>query len=204
MDQFTKITAENLHAIVAPDLRGEAEKELDSGGVVWHFRTSRSEIVAVGNDRAGLATGGDSAWGNCEPIAEDGTANHWFVALDDGGYYNVEGKQVCSVADCHAYTYREHTEGFCEEHAWKEESFVELHPFGNEEGDHFDEEIASRYENLMAGRGWTVEVREPRNSEAEGTYYRRRGDLQILGYSMPVPEVYRIDSEACYAQAIDL
>jgi hypothetical protein len=50
-------------------------------------------------------------------------------------------------------------------------------------------EMAEKVEDILAQDGWEIEIREPQsNSEAEGTYYRKRdGTLQILGYLIPKP-----------------
>lgn len=89
----------------------------------------------------------------------------------------------------------------CEHCLWqvaRETEFVELHNLTD--GASFDEDTARRYEALMAERGWTVTVREPRRGEAEGhTYYAKDdGTLQILGFSISVPDAYSDDSRHCY------
>lgn len=86
----------------------------------------------------------------------------------------------------------------CERCYWQhdlEAEFVELHNLID--GDAFDADMARRYETLMAERGWTVTVREPRIGEGEGHTYTERGDgtLQI---QMHRPDTYDNDSRACY------
>jgi hypothetical protein len=52
-------------------------------------------------------------------------------------------------------------------------------------------EQAERVVAIMTADGWDVEIRKPRRGEAVATYYRKRdGTLQILGYSIPVPEAF--------------
>jgi hypothetical protein len=44
----------------------------------------------------------------------------------------------------------------------------------------------------LHARGWDVRIREPwTTSEAVATYRHDRGGLQILGFSLPVPEALR-------------
>ncbi len=48
---------------------------------------------------------------------------------------------------------------------------------------------AARVVELLAEDGWDVTIREPRDGEAEGTYrVQDDGTLQILGFSVPLPE----------------
>ena len=78
----------------------------------------------------------------------------------------------------------------CEEHAAKSESYVEVVAFGGT----WDADLAARYERWMDEHGWSLTVRESRRGEAEGTYrVKRDGGLQILGYSIPVPDSLRQD-----------
>ncbi len=52
-----------------------------------------------------------------------------------------------------------------------------------------DVHIASGVTQVLDEMGWDVEIRAPRRGEAPGTYARRSdGTLQILGFSIPVPE----------------
>lgn len=68
------------------------------------------------------------------------------------------------------------------------------------EGSALTTEQAEKAVSLMEEAGWDVEIREPRRGEAEGTYAWYRGSLQILGYSISVPE----ELEADLNRAMDL
>lgn len=79
----------------------------------------------------------------------------------------------------------------CAEHAAKSERYVIVMQF-DEEWCAFTSDEAERVEAIMLERGWRVEIREPWRGEAEGTYLRRNdGTLQILGYSIPVPDAFK-------------
>lgn len=63
---------------------------------------------------------------------------------------------------------------------------------------------AARVARILGRQGWTVEIRTPRRGEAEGTYYRRPdGTLQILGYSIPVPDRFYDALEVASEFALD-
>lgn len=56
------------------------------------------------------------------------------------------------------------------------------------DGRFLDADSAELAEEILSERGWDVSFREPRAGEAEGTYRRDRHGLQILGYTIPLPE----------------
>lgn len=106
---------------------------------------------------------------------------------------------VYSGCESRATTTDSDGDACCERCYWQAEAeFVELHVL--EDGSTFDAQLAKRYVALMAERGWTLEVREPNHGEAsDQTYYRKDdGTLQILGFSVPVPESYQQDARECY------
>ena len=56
-------------------------------------------------------------------------------------------------------------------------------------GEWVDADLAEKVQAALASDGWDVTIRAPRRGEALATYERSvGGDLQILGYSIPVPE----------------
>jgi hypothetical protein len=106
---------------------------------------------------------------------------------------------ICCYGGCNAVATERDGDGdpCCERCYWQaalDTHFVELRSF---DGPAFDADMAKRYEELMAERGWVVTVREPMRGEFEGYTYYKRGDgtLQIL---YPVPEAYANDSRDCY------
>lgn len=56
-------------------------------------------------------------------------------------------------------------------------------------------EQAEAMESILAGQGWDVEIRRPRQGEAEGTYRHTDHGLQILGYSVSEPADLRVAIE---------
>lgn len=74
----------------------------------------------------------------------------------------------------------------CDFHAAQSESYVVAADL--DDGAWLDEASAARAESLLDDGGWTVSIRRPRSGEAEGTYLVTSNGLQILGYSIPVPE----------------
>ena len=70
-----------------------------------------------------------------------------------------------------------------------------------------DEEQAALFEEFeqrLNDSADSFEVRAPRQGEAEGTYYRRGdGTLQIMGYSIPVPDALFEHQMACWALTVD-
>lgn len=209
MTTFTKITADSIETITEMDLRAEAAAAVARGELVWfaqgEYAGTRTQVVAFDNGRAGLAAGANAAWGEGDVIGDDGEAASWTLTLDeDGKRLNVDGRELCCYEGCTAHATEEDSEGdaCCERHYWQEETFVELHDFG---GASLDADSARKYRDEMAELGWTVEVREPRSGEAEGTYYRKSdGTLQILGYSIEVPASYEQDSHRAYDRALKI
>lgn len=65
------------------------------------------------------------------------------------------------------------------------------------------EEWFEGIEASMAERGWTVIVRYVRYGEAPGTYLKTRHGLQILGYSIPIPDDFSLDLVEAYNRQID-
>jgi len=51
-----------------------------------------------------------------------------------------------------------------------------------------DAASAERAEEILSEQGWDVTFRAGRAGEAEGTYRHDRHGLQILGYTIPMPE----------------
>lgn len=107
---------------------------------------------------------------------------------------------ICCYEGCDRVANETDSDGdrCCERCLWQhdiEAEFVELHNLVD--GAAFDANMARRYEALMAERGWTVTVREPRRGEAEGYTYTERGDgtLQI---QLSPPDAYSDDSRDCY------
>lgn len=70
-----------------------------------------------------------------------------------------------------------------------------------DEGTWCDRAVADRTEKLLRLDGWSVTIRNPRGGEAEATYRRSEHGLQILGYSIPVPEPLREAIDAAWNRA---
>jgi hypothetical protein len=88
----------------------------------------------------------------------------------------------------------------------QESGEIEVVVVGPSLGDVSDEDyeaecnrLEQHYTNLEGDTRYSVSVRPARGGEASGTYYRRAsGDLQILGYSLEVPEDLSDLSEAAW------
>lgn len=179
---------------------------------MWHRAVPGaigSVTVFPESGRAAVRHNADARWGDCTAaIADDGSADASLkVYLDDPDgerhHYNADALAVCCYEGCTASATERDDDGdsCCERHRWQGERFVELHDL--EDGTTFDAQLAARYVALMQERGWTVEIREPNRGEAgDQTYYRKDdGTLQILGFSVPVPEAYEQDARDCYDAA---
>lgn len=205
MNTFTKITAENVDSICALDLRAEAAEAVERDEVVWYRRSDKAEVVVLDNDRVGVAYNANAAWGeSMVDIDEDGNATAWKALLDERGsleervWVDADGRECCCYEGCQGHSSTEwiDSEGdrCCSLHWAQDSEYVQL--VAGEPDVLSDESIAAQYVAAMSERGWSVEVRPLRGSEAEGTYYRKSdGTLQILGYSIPVPSDFRLDSD---------
>jgi hypothetical protein len=77
----------------------------------------------------------------------------------------------------------------CARHFAQSYRYVVVSDLDEEHG--ISTEQAEKVVEIMEADGWGVEIRRPRKGEAIATYYRKRdGTLQILGYSIPVPEAF--------------
>ncbi len=56
------------------------------------------------------------------------------------------------------------------------------------DGTYLTAEAAELAEEILSEQGWDVTFRSPRGGEAEGTYRHDDHGLQILGYTIPMPE----------------
>ena len=56
------------------------------------------------------------------------------------------------------------------------------------DGSFLDADSAELAEEILSEQGWDVTFRAGRAGEAEGTYRHDRHGLQILGYTIPLPE----------------
>lgn len=56
------------------------------------------------------------------------------------------------------------------------------------DGRFLDAASAASAEEILSDQGWDVTFRGGRAGEAEGTYRHDRHGLQILGYTIPMPE----------------
>lgn len=210
---WTTITAETIDSIAAIDLRSEAAEAIARGERVWHHKSSQSarcEVVySPQSDRAGIVYNADAEWGDAI-VTTDSTGAPARFRLDLGGedsvlrYVDEHGAGRCCYDGCDATAHEQYVDGdgdwCCEEHYSKGFEYVEI--VSEPTNALTDHDAARVFADEMAECGWTVEVRAPRSGEAEGTYYRKGdGTLQILGYSLPVPESYRLDSERAYESA---
>lgn len=210
MTTFTKITAETVETIGALDLREEAAEAIERGEVVWYRRSGgyneeATQVAVFDNDRVGVCYGGGAVWGDsCVDIDADGNATAWKARLDDlgslgeGVWVDGDGRECCCYVGCEGHSSTEwiDSEGdrCCSLHWAQDYDYVQI--VAGEPDVLSDETIANAYVAAMGERGWSVEVRGLRRSEAEGTYCRQSdGTLQILGYSVPVPEDFRADSQ---------
>ena len=88
----------------------------------------------------------------------------------------------------------------------QESGEIEVEVIGPSLGDVSDEEYVAAcdrleqcYSDLEGDTRYSVSVRPARGGEAGGTYYRQAsGNLQILGYSLEVPEDLHDLSEAAW------
>lgn len=79
----------------------------------------------------------------------------------------------------------------CAEHAAKSERYVIAESSFGQDGDSLDETHVAPMVAALEALGFDVEIRSTRRNEAPGTYSRKRdGSLQILGYSIPVPDEF--------------
>ena len=87
-------------------------------------------------------------------------------------------------------------EGAADRYEVQEAGEVEVVVIGPSLGDVSDDDyeaecdrLEQHYTDLEGDTRYSVSVRPARGGEASGTYYRKSsGDLQILGYSLEVPE----------------
>jgi len=109
--------------------------------------------------------------------------------ISSGEIVNANNELLCCYATCNrkATAYDCDGDDACEECAAQSERWVILADL--ESGPWLDLESAARVVTELDALGYDVEIRSPRGSEAEGTYYRKSdGTLQIVGYSIPQPE----------------
>lgn len=211
---WTKITAENLDLIVAPDLRRDAEDvlERDASAAIWHHKSDESAACEVLYypqwDQAGIVYNADAEWGDAiVTLNSTGTPDRFRLDLGDDSvlhYVDEHGVSRCCYENCDGTAHEQYVDGdgdwCCAEHHSKSFKYVEL--VSEPTSALTDSDGARLFVEEMAERGWTVEVRAPRSGEAGGTYYcKSDGTLQILGFSIPVPESYRLDSERAYERA---
>lgn len=210
---WIKITANNLDSIVAIDLRRDAEEvlESDQDALIWHHKSSAraaAEVVYYPKwDQAGIVYNADAEWGDTIVRFDDlGAPFRFRLDLGENVLRLVDEHGVgrCCHDGCDAASAPEWVDDdgdwVCERHCAQNREYVEL--VAGEPNVLSDPARARRFCDEMAEHGWTVEVRAPRRGEAEGTYYQKGdGTLQILGYSILVPESYRLDSERAYEHA---
>lgn len=70
-----------------------------------------------------------------------------------------------------------------------------------DEGTWCNREIAARIEARLASEGWSVAIRTPRRGESLATYRRNSNGLQILGFSIPTPDVLTSAVERAWSLA---
>ena len=79
----------------------------------------------------------------------------------------------------------------CDEHAAKSMRYVIAESSFGQDGDSLEEAHIAPMVSAMQAQGFAVEIRHTRRNEAAGTYSRKRdGSLQILGFSIPVPDAF--------------
>jgi hypothetical protein len=206
MNTFAKITdIENIRSL---GLRAEAVDAAERGETVWYRASSsphKSEVIVFENGRVGVAYNATPVWGeSCVEIDDAGLAEAWKAELDETGplgerlWIDADGRECCCYQGCEGRSSPEWIDDDCDrccalhwaqgyEYVWIVAGAPSILS---------NEAIAEAYVSEMNDRGWSVEVRAPRRGEAEGTYYRKRdGTLQVLGYSVPVPEEFRLDSD---------
>lgn len=205
MDEWIVITPENVNQISAMDLRAEAGDCLAEGRQAKYRKSSKTpqhEVLFVEDyERAGIACNANAQWGDTETeIDEDGTINRFRVWIFDGMNrltLDENGDVRCCYFKCDNIAQEEFIDAegdwCCAEHCAKGESYVEFVVDGDDSNVLSDEGIAGRFEDAMQELGWDVVVMRCESGRAPGTYMRRGGDYQILGYSMKVPESYRLD-----------
>lgn len=108
----------------------------------------------------------------------------------------MDDEDKCMRDGCRAASTPDGDGMYCEKHYRQLDQFVWLEADG-------DAGINEEFERLMLERGWDVKVRAPRADEMGGRlhYLRRDGTLQVLGFSIPVPESYKLDAEDCWSKA---